>query len=160
MPQLFVATGATKWNDPKNFPWTMGLQPNYQSEARIYAKYILKENPNGKIAVLYQNDDFGKDYLKGLKDGLGDKANSHDRRRGGYEVSQPTIDSQIVKMKIRAPTSSSTSPRRSSRRRRSRRWARSNWKPMHFLNNVSTSIGAVIKPAGLEFGKASSRRPI
>jgi ABC-type branched-subunit amino acid transport system substrate-binding protein len=74
VPQLFVSTGATKWNDPQNFPWTMGWQPNYQDEARIYAKYILKEKPNARIAVLYQNDDFGKDYLKGLKDGLGDKA--------------------------------------------------------------------------------------
>src|SRR6202035_2324782 len=76
VPQLFVATGATKWNDPKEFPWTMGWQPNYQSEARIYAKYLLKEKPDAKIAILFQNDDYGKDYLKGLKDGLGAKAAS------------------------------------------------------------------------------------
>ena len=82
VPQLFVATGATKWNDPKEFPWTMGWQPNYQSEAQIYAKYILKNHPNAKIAVLYQNDDYGKDYLKGFKDGLGAKAAFADRRRG------------------------------------------------------------------------------
>ena len=74
VPQLFVATGATKWNDPKDFPWTMGWQPSYQSEARIYAKFLMKEKPDAKIAILYQNDDFGKDYLKGLKDGLGAKA--------------------------------------------------------------------------------------
>src|SRR5665213_2989754 len=94
VPQLFVATGATKWNDPKNFPWTMGWQPTYQSEARIYAKYILKEKPNAKIGVLYQNDDFGKDYLKGLKDGLGAKA-SMIVSEESYEVSEPTVDSHI-----------------------------------------------------------------
>ena len=92
VPQLFVATGATKWNDPKDFPWTMGWQPNYQSEAAIYAKYILKNKPDAKIAVLYQNDDYGKDYLKGFKDGLGDKAASMIIVEESYEVSQPTID--------------------------------------------------------------------
>ena len=99
VPQLFVQTGATKWNDPQNFPWTMGWQPNYQNEARIYAKYILKEKPNARIAVLYQNDDYGKDYLKGLKDGLGDKAASMIVAEDAYEVAEPTIDSHVVKMK-------------------------------------------------------------
>ena len=99
VPQLFVATGATKWNDPKDYPWTMGWQPNYQSETRIYAKYILKEKPNAKIAVLYQNDDYGKDYLKGLKDGLGAKAASMIVIEESYETSEPTIDSHIVKLK-------------------------------------------------------------
>src|SRR5471030_2281410 len=99
VPQLFVATGDTKWNDPKDFPWTMGWQPNYQSETQIYAKYILKEKPNAKIAVLYQNDDYGKDLLKGLKDGLGDKAASMIVAEESYEVSEPTIDSHIVKLK-------------------------------------------------------------
>src|SRR5438094_1982302 len=98
VPQLFVATGATKWNDPKDFPWTMGWQPNYQSESRIYAKYLLKEKPNAKIAVLYQNDDYGKDYLKGLKDGLGAKA-SMIITEESYETAEPTIDSHIVKLK-------------------------------------------------------------
>src|SRR6266516_3569502 len=93
VPQLFVATGATKWNDPKDFPWTMGWQPNYQSESRIYAKYILKEMPNAKIAVLYQNDDYGKDYVKGLRDGLGAKAASMIVIEESYEVTQPTIHS-------------------------------------------------------------------
>src|SRR5438309_6467611 len=92
VPQLFVATGATKWNDPKEFPWTMGWQPNYQSETQIYAKYIMKNYPNGKIAVLYQNDDYGKDYVKGLKDGLGAKAASMIVIEDSYEVSEPTID--------------------------------------------------------------------
>ena len=99
VPQLFVATGATKWNDPKNFPWTMGWQPSYQSETQIYAKYILKEKPDAKIAVLYQNDDYGKDYLKGLKDGLGAKAASMIVAEESYETTEPTIDSHIVKLK-------------------------------------------------------------
>src|SRR5438045_5530200 len=99
VPQLFVATGATKWNDPKSFPWTMGWQPSYQSEARIYAKFLMKEKPDAKIAILYQNDDFGKDYLKGLKDGLGAKAASMIIAEESYEVSEPTIDTHIVKLK-------------------------------------------------------------
>src|SRR5947209_19868222 len=96
VPQLFVATGATKWNDPKDFPWTMGWQPSYQSEARIYAKYLLKEKPTAKIAVFFQNDDFGKDYLKGLKDGLGAKASMIGSEES-YETTEPTIDNHIVK---------------------------------------------------------------
>src|ERR1700733_10112968 len=99
VPQLFVATGATKWNDPKEFPWTMGWQPNYQSESRIYAKYLLKEKPDAKIAVLYQNDDYGKDYLKGLKDGLGAKAASMIIAEESYETTEPTIDSHVVTLK-------------------------------------------------------------
>src|SRR3977135_823819 len=99
VPQLFVATGATKWNDPKEFPWTMGWQPNYQSESRIYAKYILKEKPNAKIAVLYQNDDYGKDYLKGLKDGLGAKAASMIVIEESFETAEPSVDNHIVKCK-------------------------------------------------------------
>src|SRR5213596_4278874 len=99
VPQLFVATGATKWNDPKDFPWTMGWQPNYQSETQIYAKYILKNYPNAKIAVLYQNDDYGKDYLKGFKDGLGEAAKKLIALEQSHEVTDPTIDSQIVNLK-------------------------------------------------------------
>src|SRR5947207_6217944 len=99
VPQLFVATGATKWNDPKDFPWTMGWQPSYQSESHIYAKYLLKEKPDAKIAVLYQNDDYGKDYLKGLKDGLGAKAGSMIVAEESYETTEPTIDNHIVKLK-------------------------------------------------------------
>src|ERR1700759_4226306 len=99
VPQLFVATGAPKWNDPKDFPWTMGWQPNYQSETQIYAKYILKNHADAKIAVLYQNDDYGKDYLKGFKDGLGKKADSMIVAEDAYEVTEPTIDSHIVKLK-------------------------------------------------------------
>src|SRR5579871_831278 len=99
VPQLFVSSGATKWNNPHDFPWTMGWLPNFQSEARIYAKYILKEKPNARIAVLYQNDDYGKDYLKGLKGGLGEKAASMIVAEDAYEVTEPTIDSHIIKMK-------------------------------------------------------------
>jgi len=99
VPQLFVQTGATKWNDPHNFPWTIGWQPNYQNEARIYAKYILRERPNARIAVLYQNDDYGKDYLKGLKDGLGDRAASMIVSEDAYDLYETTIDSHVVKMK-------------------------------------------------------------
>src|ERR1043165_3812877 len=99
VPQLFVATGATKWNDPREFPWTMGYQPNYQSEGQIYAKYILKNMPNAKIAILYQNDDYGKDYVKGMKDGLGAKAASMIVAEESYETTEPTIDSHIVNLK-------------------------------------------------------------
>jgi len=99
VPQLFVATGATKWNDPKEFPWTMGWQPSYQSEGHIYAKYLLKEKPGAKIAVLYQNDDYGKDYLKGLKDGLGEKAASMIIAEESFETTEPTVDNHIVKLK-------------------------------------------------------------
>src|SRR5262249_55817060 len=99
VPQLFVATGATKWNDPKDFPWTMSYQPNYQSEGQIYAKYILKNYPNAKIAILYQNDAYGKDYVKGLKYGLGAKAASMIVAEESYETTEPTIDSHIVNLK-------------------------------------------------------------
>jgi branched-chain amino acid transport system substrate-binding protein len=150
VPQLFVATGATKWNDPKNFPWTMGWQPNYQSEAQIYAKYILKNKPDAKIAVLYQNDDYGKDYLKGFKDGLGAKAASMIVVEESYEVSQPTIDSAIVKLKsLNADVFFNvTTPKFAAQS--IKKMNEIGWKPMHFLNNVSASIGSVMKPAGFE----------
>ncbi|MGO4715959.1 ABC transporter substrate-binding protein [Bradyrhizobium sp. 2TAF24] len=150
VPQLFVATGATKWNDPKEFPWTMGWQPSYQAETRIYAKYLLKEKPGAKIAVLYQNDDYGKDYLKGLKDGLGDKAASMIVIEEPYEVSEPTIDSHIVKMKsLNADVFVNiTTPKFAAQA--IKKVAEIGWKPLHFLNNVSASIGSVIKPAGFE----------
>jgi branched-chain amino acid transport system substrate-binding protein len=150
VPQLFVATGATKWNDPKEFPWTMGWQPNYQSESQIYAKYILKNHPNAKIAVLYQNDDYGKDYLKGFKDGLGVKGASLIVIEESYEVSEPTIDSHIVKMKSTGADVffNITTPKFAAQAIKKN--AEIGWKPLHFLNNVSASIGSVIKPAGFE----------
>ncbi len=149
VPQLFVATGATKWNDPKNFPWTMGWQPNYQTEGQIYAKYILKEKPNAKIAVLFQNDDYGKDYLKGLKDGLGDKA-SLIVAESSYEVSEPTVNSHIVKLKSSGADVFFNVATPKFAAQAIKKMAEIEWKPMHFLNNVSVSIGSVIKPAGFE----------
>jgi len=148
VPQLFVATGATKWNDPKEFPWTMGWQPNYQSESRIYAKYILKEMPSAKIAILYQNDDYGKDYVKGLKDGLGAKAASMIIAEESYETTEPTIDSHIVKLKSTGADVffNVTTPKFAAQA--IKKIAEIEWKQLHFLNNVSASIGSVIKPAG------------
>src|SRR3989440_1085688 len=149
VPQLFVATGATKWNDPKNFPWTIGWQPSYQSEARIYAKYLMKEKPDGKIAIMYQNDDFGKDYLKGLKDGLGAKA-SMIVAEESYEPSEPTIDNHIVKLKATGADVfiSITTPKFAAQA--IKKIAEIEWKPMQIVSNVSASVGSVIKPAGFE----------
>jgi branched-chain amino acid transport system substrate-binding protein len=150
VPQLFVATGATKWNDPQNFPWTMGWQPNYQSEARIYAKYLLKEKPGAKIAVLYQNDDYGKDYLKGLKDGLSAKAASMIVAEESYETTEPSIDNHIVKLKSTGADVfvDITTPKFAAQA--IKKVTEIGWKPLHILNNVSASVGSVIKPAGFE----------
>jgi branched-chain amino acid transport system substrate-binding protein len=150
VPQLFVATGATKWNDPREFPWTMGWQPNYQSESRIYAKYILNELPNAKIAVLYQNDDYGKDYLKGLKDGLGAKAASMITAEESYETTEPSIDDHLVKLRSTGADVffNVTTPKFAAQS--IKKMAEIQWKPLHILNNVSASIGSVLKPAGFE----------
>jgi ABC-type branched-subunit amino acid transport system substrate-binding protein len=150
VPQLFVATGATKWNDPQNFPWTMGWQPNYQSESRIYAKYLLKEKPDAKIAVLYQNDDYGKDYLKGLKDGLGAKAASMIIAEESYETTEPSVDNHIVKLKATGADVfvDITTPKFAAQA--IKKTAEIEWKPLHILNNVAASVGSVIKPAGFE----------
>jgi branched-chain amino acid transport system substrate-binding protein len=150
VPHLFVATGATKWNDPKRFPWTMGWQPNYQTEGRIYAEHILKNNPKAKIGILYQNDDYGKDYLKGFKDGLGDKARSMIVSEVSYEVADPTVDSQMVQLQASGADTffNITTPKFAAQA--IRRAYDSGWKPTHYLNNVSNSIGSVLKPAGLD----------
>jgi branched-chain amino acid transport system substrate-binding protein len=149
VPQLFVATGATKWGDPKHFPWTMGWQPSYQTEGKIYAKDILANHPNAKIGVLYQNDDYGKDLLKGLKEGLGATA-SMIVKEASFEVTDPSIDSQILSLKdsgadvfvnIATPKFAALAIRKAYD---------AGWRPVHYLNNVSLSIGAVLKPAGLE----------
>ena len=150
VPQLFVATGATKWGDPKEFPWTMGWQPSYQSEARIYAKFLMKEKPDAKIAVLYQNDDFGKDILRGLKDGLGAKAASMIVAEDGYEVSEPTIDSHIVKMKAAGADVFINFSTPKVAAQAIKKIAELGWKPLHIVANVSASVGSVIKPAGFE----------
>jgi branched-chain amino acid transport system substrate-binding protein len=149
VPQLFVATGATKWNDPKNFPWTMGWQPNYQSETQIYAKYILKNKPDAKIGILYQNDDYGKDYLKGFHDGLGDKR-SMIVKEVSYEVSDPTIDSQIVQLQASGADVffNITTPKFAAMA--IRKAYDIGWKPTQYLNNVSIGVKSVLEPAGLE----------
>jgi branched-chain amino acid transport system substrate-binding protein len=149
VPQLFVATGATKWGDPKNFPWTMGWQPNYQSEGRIYANFIMAEYPDGKVGVLYQNDDYGKDLLQGLKDGLGDKA-SMIVAEVPYETSDPTIDSQIIKLKDSGADVLVNIATPKFAAQAIRKVAELDWKPVHIVNNVAQSVGGVLKPAGLE----------
>jgi branched-chain amino acid transport system substrate-binding protein len=149
VPQLFVASGATRWNDPGNFPWTMGGQPSYQSEAHIYAKYLMKEKPEARIGVLYQNDDFGKDFLKGLKDGLGAKA-SMIAAEESYETSEPTIENHVVKLKAAGVDVfiSITTPKFAAQA--IKRIAEFDWKPLQIVSNVSASVGGVIKPAGFE----------
>jgi branched-chain amino acid transport system substrate-binding protein len=143
-----VATGATKWNDPKNNPWTMGWQPNYQSEGRIYAQYVMQHHPQGKIAILYQNDDYGKDYVKGLKDGLGDKAKTMIVSELPYEPADPTVDSQIINLKASGADIffNATTPKFAAQA--IKKMAEIGWKPVHLLNNVSVSVGSVMKPAG------------
>ena len=151
VPQLFVATGATKFGDPKNFPWTMGWQPNYQSEGRIFAQYILKNHPQARIGILFQNDDYGKDYVKGLKDGLAGKAMIVAELP--YEATDPTVDSQMVSLKASGADVfyNVTTPKFAAQS--IKKAAEIGWKPVHLLNSVSASVGAVMKPAGLENGK-------
>ena len=153
VPQLFAATGASKFTDPKNFPWTMGFNPNYFVEGRIYGQYILKEYPNAKIGILYQNDDLGKDYLNGIKAGLGDKAAKMIVAEASYEVSDPTIDSQILKIKDAGADLffSATTPKQAAQA--IKKIAELGWKPVHILDINATSVGAVMKPAGLEASK-------
>ena len=150
IPQLFLATGASKWNDPKDFPWTMGYQPSYRVEGRIFAKYILKTKPDAKVAVFYQNDDFGKDYVAGIKDVFGANASKIIVAEESYETTEPSVDSHIVKLKgtgadvlvdISTPKFAAQTIKK---------LAELQWKPMHVLTDVSISIGAVMKPAGLE----------
>jgi branched-chain amino acid transport system substrate-binding protein len=149
VPQLYVATGASKWGDPKNFPWTMGFQPDYHTEAVIYAKHILANVKDAKIAILMQNDDYGRDYLGGFKEGLG-KEEGRIVKTVTYEATDPTVDSQVIQLKdsganvffnVSAPKASAQSIRKA---------AEINWKPAHYLNNVSASVAAVMKPAGFD----------
>ena len=149
IPHLFLATGATKWGDPKNFPWTMGGQPAYQIEATIYARYLLKTKPDAKIAVLYQNDDYGKDLLKGLKDGLGAKA-SMIVAEASYEVADPTVDSQILSLKGSGADTMFTFATPKFAAQSIRKVFDIGWKPLHFVNNVSAQVTSVLIPAGLE----------
>src|SRR6201981_3291753 len=151
VPQLFVATGATKWGDYKDFPWTMGWQPTYQAESHIYAKYLLEHHPQSKIGILYQNDDYGKDYVKGLKDGLAGKMPIVAELP--YETTDPTVDSQIVSLKASGADVffNVTTPKFAAQA--IKKAAEIGWKPIHLLNNVSQSVGGVLQPAGLENSK-------
>src|SRR5436309_2090928 len=148
VPQLFVATGAAKWNDPKHFPWTMGFQPSYQHEGQIYAKYLLQNHPDSRIGILYQNDDYGKDYLKGLKDALAGRMQIVAELP--YEVSDTTVDSQIVNLKASGADVFYNVATPKFAAQAIRKVAEIGWKPVHLLNGVSANIGAVLKPAGLE----------
>jgi branched-chain amino acid transport system substrate-binding protein len=150
VPQLFVSSGAEKWNDPKNHPWTMGWLPSYRVESRIYAHYILENLPDAKIAVLYQNDDFGKDYLEGLREGLGDKADKLIVARQSYETTDPTVDSQIVALQGSGANILLTAAIPKFAAQAIRKLYDIGWKPTHFLSSVANSVGAVMRPAGLE----------
>jgi branched-chain amino acid transport system substrate-binding protein len=152
VPQLFVSTGATKWDDPKDHPWTIGWQPNYQSEGRIYANYIMREKPDGKIGVLYQNDDFGKDYLKGLKGGLGDKK-SLVVVEASYETQDPTVDSQVISMKAAGCEVFVNTAIPKFAAQAIRRVVEIEWKPLQILSSIGNSVAATLKPAGLENAK-------
>ncbi len=150
VPQLFVATGADKWGDYKDFPWTIGWQPSYRTEAQIYAKYILKNHPNAKLGVLYQNDDFGKDYVAGLKDVLGDKYKTMVASEVSYETTEPTIDSQIVTLQGAGVDTLVTAAIPKFAAQAIRKIYDIGWKPTHFMTNVSTSVASVLTPAGPE----------
>jgi len=150
VPQLFLATGADQWNDPKHFPWTMMWLPSYGIEAHIYASYILKNLPNAKIAVLYQNDDYGKDYLNGLRDGLGDKAAKMIVATQSYETTDPTVDQQVVALQASGADVLLTAAIPKFAAQTVRKVYDIGWKPTHFLNSVGNSVGGVLKPAGLE----------
>ena len=149
VPHVLIATGASKWADPKNHPWTIGFNPSYQVEARIYAQHILRTAPGAKIAVLHQNDDFGKDYLAGLKSGLGAKA-SQIVREVSYEVTDPTVDSQVVDLKGSGADVLLTFATPKFAAQAIRKVGDLGWKPTHYLTVVSASVGAVLAPAGLD----------
>ncbi len=150
VPHLFVATGATKWGDPKNFPWTMGFQPNYQSESKVFASHIMETKPNAKIGILYQNDDYGKDYLKGFEDGLGEKGKSMIVSKLTYEVTDATVDSQMVSLKASGADTffNITTPKFAAQA--IKKAAELGWKPAHYLNSVSSSVASVLTPAGID----------
>jgi len=150
VPQLFVATGATKWGDPQNYPWTMGWQPNYQTESHLYAKFLLQKKPDARIAVLYQNDDYGKDYLKGFHDGLGKPAEKLIAKEVSYEVTDPTVDSQVVTLQASGADTLFIIATPKFAAQAIRKVYDVGWRPMTFLNNVSSSVAAVLQPAGLE----------
>ena len=152
VPQLFVGSGADQWNDPEHYPWTMGWQPSYGTEAHIFARYVLKNLPHAKIAVLYQNDDFGKNYLTGLRHGLGDKADKMIVASQSYETTDPTVDSQVVALQASGADVLLTAAIPKFTTLAIRKVYDIGWRPTQFLNSVSTSVASVMKPAGLEKG--------
>src|SRR5271169_1356197 len=153
VPQLFAATGASRFTDPKNFPWTLAFNPNYFVEGRIYGQYILKQYPNAKVGVLYQNDDLGRDYLNGIKSGLGDKAATMVVAEASYEVSDPTVDSQILKLKSAGADVLFNASTAKFAAQAIKKNAELGWKPVHILDINATSVGAVMQPAGLDASK-------
>jgi ABC-type branched-subunit amino acid transport system substrate-binding protein len=153
VPQLFVATGASRWGDPEHFPWTIGWQPNYRAEARVYATYIMQHYPNAKLGVLYQNDDFGKDYVLGLKDVLRDKFDKMVVSEVSYEIAMPTVDSQVVAIKSMNPDIFINVATPKFAAQAIKKIAELGWHPVHIMTNVSQSVGAVLKPAGLDNSK-------
>jgi branched-chain amino acid transport system substrate-binding protein len=150
VPQIFVATGADKFGDYQDFPWTIGYQPSYRTEAQVYAKYILKARPKAKIAVFYQNDDFGKDYVRGLKDVLGDRYAQMVVKEASYEVSDTTVDNQIITLQAAGADTLVTGATPKFAAMAIRKVHALGWKPLHFLTNVSVSISSVIEPVGME----------
>jgi branched-chain amino acid transport system substrate-binding protein len=150
VPQLFVATGADRWGDPKGFPWTMGWQPSYRVEAKIYGKYLLKEKPGARICVLRQNDDFGKDYVVGLHEALGDRFDKMVVKEVSYEVTDPTVDSQVVTLQASGCDTLITAATPKFAAQTIRKVFDIGWKPMHFMSNVSVSVASVLTPAGLD----------
>jgi branched-chain amino acid transport system substrate-binding protein len=153
VPQLFVSTGASKWNDPKGHPWTIGWQPNYHMEGLIYATYVLKQKANAQIGVLYQNDDFGKDYLRGVKDGVGDKGPAKVIVEASYETTDPTVDSQVLDMKAKGVDAFVNTAIPKFAAQAIRKAAEIGWKPIHVLSSIGSSVAATLKPAGLENAK-------
>jgi len=150
VPHLFINTGAGKWNDPKNFPWTMGWAPTYPLEGRVFAEHILRTKPNAKIGILFQNDDFGKDYVRGMRERLGDKAKSMIVAEISYEVTDATVDTQVLSLKASGADVliNAASPKFAAQA--IRRVAESGWKPVQYITTVSTTIGSVLQPAGLD----------
>jgi ABC-type branched-subunit amino acid transport system substrate-binding protein len=153
VPQLFVSSGAAKWDDPKNFPWTTGMYPPYQMEGMIFAKYLLKNKPDAKLGVFSANDDAGKDYVKGLRDGLGDKAKTMIVKEVTYETSEPTVDSQIVALKASGADTLFTMATPKFGAQAIKKVYELNWKPLNFVVSVSSSIKGALEPAGLDASK-------
>lgn len=153
IPQLFIASGADKWASPAEFPWTIGWAPSYRIEARIYATYLLRTKPTAKVAIIYQNDDFGKDYLIGLRDGLKEKFDQMIVAKASYETSDPSVDSQVVTLKASGADVLITAATPKFATQIIRKVSDLNWKPTHLLSYVSASIGSVLQPAGLEKGE-------